>query len=75
MSGIQLQSTITCPLCGHAAEETMPTSACQWFYQCKGCEAVLRPKQGDCCVFCSYGSRKCPPMQQRADACRPCVDS
>ncbi|MHA2389931.1 MAG: GDCCVxC domain-containing (seleno)protein, partial [Candidatus Hodarchaeales archaeon] len=22
------------------------------------------PKQGDCCVFCSYGDVKCPPMQE-----------
>jgi hypothetical protein len=24
---------------------------------------LLRPKPGDCCVFCSYGSVKCPPMR------------
>lgn len=24
---------------------------------------MLRPKAGDCCVFCSYGSVKCPPIQ------------
>jgi hypothetical protein len=28
-----------------------------------GCHTLLRPKAGDCCVFCSYGSAKCPPMQ------------
>ena len=26
-----LQSTITCPECGHKKEETMPTDACQFF--------------------------------------------
>lgn len=58
-----LQSTITCPHCGHQSRETMPTDACVYFYECPGCHAMLRPKSGDCCVFCSYGSAKCPPIQ------------
>lgn len=41
----------------------MPTDACQFFYVCKGCATKLKPKQGDCCVFCSYGSVPCPPIQ------------
>jgi hypothetical protein len=63
MSSVVLQSAITCPECGHVKEETMPTDACQWFYECENCRTVLRPKSGDCCVFCSYGTAKCPPMQ------------
>jgi hypothetical protein len=59
----QLQSVLTCPECGHAKPEIMPTDACQFFYECEHCRAVLRPKSGDCCVFCSYGSVKCPPVQ------------
>jgi hypothetical protein len=59
-----LQSTLTCPHCGHVKTETMPTDACQWFYECEGCRVLLRPKPGDCCVFCSYGSVPCPPIQQ-----------
>jgi hypothetical protein len=59
----QLQSTITCPRCNHQASETMPTEACQFFYDCKGCGVRLKPKAGDCCVFCSYGSVPCPPIQ------------
>lgn len=66
----QLQSTITCPECGHRETETMPTDACQWFYQCKGCGALLKPMEGDCCVHCSHGTVPCPPVQQR-DACCP----
>ena len=61
----ELTSTITCPLCGHRALEIMPIDACQFFYDCKGCEALLRPKEGDCCVFCSYGSTPCPPIQEK----------
>ena len=63
------QSTITCPKCGHAATERMPTDACQFFYECKGCGERLKPKPGDCCVFCSYGSVPCPPVQARG-CCR-----
>ncbi|MEJ1995658.1 MAG: GDCCVxC domain-containing (seleno)protein [Limibacillus sp.] len=44
-----LESEITCPLCGHVELETMPRDACQWFYDCKGCGALLKPKPGDCC--------------------------
>jgi hypothetical protein len=58
------RSIITCPRCGHAEAETMPLDACQFFYDCRGCGALLRPQQGDCCVFCSYGSVPCPPRQQ-----------
>ena len=28
-------------------DETMPTDACQWFYDCTDCGAVLKPKAGD----------------------------
>jgi hypothetical protein len=58
------KSTLTCPACGTAREETMPTDACQYFYACTGCGALLRPKPGDCCVFCSYGDVPCPPIQE-----------
>lgn len=53
---IERNSQITCPTCGHAAIETMPTDACQYFYDCVGCGVVIKPLHGDCCVFCSYGS-------------------
>jgi hypothetical protein len=62
-AGAVLESEITCPKCGLRRKETMPTDACQFFYECGGCGALLRPKPGDCCVFCSYGSVKCPPLQ------------
>jgi hypothetical protein len=66
---IILESAITCPHCGHVRTETMPQDACQYFYECRGCGAVLKPKQGDCCVFCSYGNVKCPSIQQNATVC------
>jgi hypothetical protein len=54
---------ITCPVCACEARETMPTNACQHFYRCTGCGERLKPKPGDCCVFCSYADTACPPMQ------------
>jgi hypothetical protein len=62
------RTVVTCPECGHAAEEEMPLDACQYFYECRGCHALLRPRPGDCCVFCSYGTVPCPPRQ--AGSCR-----
>ena len=28
----------------------------------------LRPRPGECCVFCSYGSEKCPMKQDETNA-------
>ena len=64
-----LNSTISCPECGHKELEKMPIDACQWFYECKGCSGLLKPKKGDCCVFCSFGSVPCPPIQEGTKPC------
>ncbi|HJV94550.1 MAG TPA: GDCCVxC domain-containing (seleno)protein [Albitalea sp.] len=69
MGTVTRESVVTCPLCGFSREETMPTDACVFFYECPACHALLRPRPGDCCVFCSYGSVKCPPMQQQRGGC------
>jgi len=66
---VTLQSTITCPNCGYKKEETMPTDACQYFYECENCKTVLKPNQGDCCVYCSYGTVPCPPIQENKNCC------
>lgn len=66
---IELQSTITCPNCGHQKKETMPTDACQYFYECENCNEVLKPTEGDCCVYCSYGTLPCPPIQKDNQNC------
>ncbi|MFC3651497.1 GDCCVxC domain-containing (seleno)protein [Dyella humi] len=69
MSELILQSTVTCPLCGQRSTETMPTDACWFLYECPGCSELIRPKPGDCCVFCSYGTVPCPPKQQERSCC------
>ena len=69
MKNIALNSTITCPACGYSKTEVMPTNACQWFYECEGCNKLLKPLPGDCCVYCSYGTVKCPPIQEGSSCC------
>ncbi|MEQ8195632.1 MAG: GDCCVxC domain-containing (seleno)protein [Rhodospirillales bacterium] len=58
------QSIITCPKCGYKQAEQMPVGYCQYFYDCRNRGAVLKPKKGDCCVYCSFGSVPCPPVQK-----------
>ncbi len=62
-SEVELQSVLTCPYCGFETIETMPVDSCRYFHECGRCQTLLRPKTGGCCVFCSYGSVKCPPVQ------------
>lgn len=62
---IIMDSTLTCPECDYQETLTMPTDACLWFHECTGCHTLLKPKKGDCCVFCSYATVPCPPIQQQ----------
>ena len=57
------QARLTCPVCGFTKNEEMPTDVCQFFYDCTNCGALLRPREGDCCVLCSYADRRCPSKQ------------
>ncbi|HET6245767.1 MAG: hypothetical protein H0V01_04960 [Bacteroidetes bacterium] len=65
----ELISVLTCPNCNFRKEEIMPTDSCQFFYACEDCKQVIKPKKGDCCVNCSYGSVKCPPIQLGSGCC------
>ena len=66
---INLACDISCPWCAFTSSERMPVDYCQARYECRGCAALLKPKPGDCCVFCSYGTTPCPPVQQHGKAC------
>ena len=57
------EATIRCPHCGAETQDIMPTDSCVWVWECPACRALVKPKQGDCCVFCSYGTIPCPPRQ------------
>lgn len=69
MSTVVFESVLICPHCGFSKQETMPSDACQFFYECSYCKQVLRPDAGHCCVFCSFGSMKCPPLQAQPGCC------
>lgn len=69
MSDVVLTSTVTCPECGAQTEVEMPRDGCQFFWECPKCGSLLRPEKGDCCVFCSYGSVPCPPVQSDDSGC------
>jgi hypothetical protein len=66
---LELFSTLTCPKCGEKSKEKMPTDSCQYYYECSFCGVLLKPKIGDCCVYCSYGDIPCPPIQQEKGCC------
>ena len=44
MLAVKLVSTITCPVCGHQRTESMPTDACQYFYECHNCKTAGETK-------------------------------
>ncbi|MDQ2917920.1 MAG: GDCCVxC domain-containing (seleno)protein [Casimicrobiaceae bacterium] len=75
MAAVALESVLTCPQCGFSKQEAMPTDACQFYYECGNCGALLRPNAGDCCVFCSYGSVPCPPIQHQRSSCQSVQDA
>ncbi|MEO2281402.1 GDCCVxC domain-containing (seleno)protein [Pseudoalteromonas pernae] len=69
MNKVTLESILTCPECGAEKQETMPTDACQYYYECTSCHTLLKPLPGDCCVYCSFGTVKCPPIQRDGKCC------
>ena len=63
-TGKSTTSEITCPECKFKKTEMLPTDVCLIKYTCDNCKAVFYAKDGDCCVFCSYGTHKCPSKQE-----------
>lgn len=59
---MELNSVITCPSCRFSRRERVVADACQWFYACTNCGTVLRPRDGDHCVFSSYGAEMHRPF-------------
>lgn len=60
---VKTEAILTCPECGRKNEVIMPLYYCQIIYQCPDCGFTVTPKEGDCCVFCSFADIKCPPKQ------------
>lgn len=75
MDKIRTEAILSCPVCKNKQQVEMPADACQHFYKCIHCGEMLKPKEGDCCVFCSYADTKCPPKQMEELGSRESVDS
>lgn len=69
IKAVVLESMLTCPECNVEHLEVMPTDSCQYFYECTSCKSILKPLDGDCCVYCSFGSVPCPPIQSGDNCC------
>ena len=64
---IVLESTIKCPFCGFEEKIKMPEDKCMKIIICNNCKRAITPKEGNCCVFCSYAEYPCPAIQQEKD--------
>src|SRR3546814_7623451 len=74
MSPVELESVLTCPLCGVSTRETMPTNACRWFHECAACHAIFQPLPGTAACTARTArsnarqcSRACPAAPAAAD--------
>jgi hypothetical protein len=64
--GIERSSVITCPVCSHSVSEKVSRETLKRVFHCPQCLTWLAPKPGDHCIYDSYGSFKCPPLQLKA---------
>lgn len=62
---IDLNATLTCPVCGTEQKVVMPEKQFQHYYKCTNEECLedLTPIEGKDCVFCSYADKPCPQRQ------------
>jgi amino-acid N-acetyltransferase len=67
---MRFESRLTCPSCGSGFVKAMPLDASLCLLRCPSCGAGMRPRPGDCCVFCSFGDVPCPPRQTVVDRAR-----
>lgn len=61
--GVVGTCVVTCPVCKTQVQETMVSETLKLIYHCPVCLTWLSPKKGDHCIYESYGSVHCPPIQ------------
>ena len=61
--GIVDDCVVTCPVCKTQVQEKMTSETPKLIYHCPVCKTWLSPKKNDHCIYDSYGSVKCPPIQ------------
>ncbi|WP_370629127.1 GDCCVxC domain-containing (seleno)protein [Polynucleobacter sp. 15G-AUS-farblos] len=65
---MNLSSKITCPHCNATEVLSIPKGSSQHLYRCMMCSAILKPKSGDCCIFCSFGDLDCSSAERNLAA-------
>jgi hypothetical protein len=61
---VETEAILTCPHCGKSYQVIMPVDYCQIRLVCPECQQTITPKDGDCCIFCSFADKPCPPKQK-----------
>jgi len=61
---VRVECEVTCPKCGHAEWMPMEADYSPYVYQCDRCLTVSVPSEGECCLFCAFGSSQCLPRQR-----------
>jgi len=64
--GVSYISSVKCPVCATVEQRGMPIENPLRIYHCPQCKSWLSPKKGDHCIFDSYGSVPCAPIQIKA---------
>ncbi|WP_425451323.1 GDCCVxC domain-containing (seleno)protein [Leucothrix pacifica] len=57
------KTNVTCPGCGCIDTRVMKFEVVEQTYHCPSCQNVYAKKLGSCCIYCSYGSKNCPVIQ------------
>lgn len=60
---LKKQSLVKCPHCNFEEFLDMSFDNCIISHKCNSCGKIMTPREGECCIFCSYGSEKCPTKQ------------
>lgn len=68
---IRHRTVIKCPSCGYFQMETMPDGEPVVQWKCPNCGKIAEPRDGDDCVYCSYGSVRCPTAQREKAFAEP----
>jgi hypothetical protein len=61
--GVVGTCVVTCPVCKTQVQEVMIPEIVKTIYHCPICLTWLSPKKNDHCIYESYGSVNCPPIQ------------
>ena len=62
-AGVVKHCVLTCPVCKNRTQEFMVSESLKLVFQCPACLTWLSPKKNDHCIYDSYGSVNCPPIQ------------